>query len=226
MLMGAHGGAGKSWLALQVGCVPRRRGGRSWASSRERQADVLLYAAEDRAEVLRWRLRCIVQALQIDPATLGDWLTLIDQSRLPAELVGPDRYGVFAFAPLFEVLADELRKRKADVLIIDSASDAFGGNEIARAEVRRYICEVQRLVPDDGAVVHVVHVDKAHARGLASGQGYSGSTAWHNSVRQRWEISRPADETDDGRRQVNPPDPRRILTLAKNRTAPQEPSSR
>ena len=160
VLIGAHGGTGKSWLALQAAaCLAA---GQPFLGLATQCRRTLLYAAEDRADVLRWRLRSICAGLSIAPATLDENLIVIDQSRKPAELMGRDRYGALGFAPLFEVLADELGERQTDVLVIDSASDAFGGNEIARAEVRRYICEVQRLVPDAGAVLHVVHVDKAH----------------------------------------------------------------
>ncbi|MCL4762446.1 MAG: AAA family ATPase, partial [Burkholderiales bacterium] len=178
---------------------------------------VLLVAAEDRAAVLRWRLRAIGQALGISDNALGDRLVLVDQSRRPAELLGRDRYGALGYTALFEDLATLARTHGAQVLLLDAASDTFGGSEIARVEVRRYITETQAIVPDDGVVGHLVHVDKAFARGGATAQAYSGSTAWHNSVRQRWELALPAPAFEDGTRTApDVADPRRILRLAKN----------
>ncbi len=145
--------------------------------------------------MLRWRLRSICAGLSIAPATLDENLIVIDQSRKPAELMGRDRYGALGFAPLFEVLADELGERQTDVLVIDSASDAFGGNEIARAEVRRYICEVQRLVPDAGAVLQAASRRQGARPRTRQRAGLLGLDCLaQTSVRQRWELSRPADE--------------------------------
>lgn len=214
-LLGAHGGIGKSLLALQLAaCLAS---GTAFVGLPVLRRRVLFFSAEDRAAVLRWRLRGIGQALGIDDAALGDRLVLVDQSRRPAELLGRDRYGTLGYTALFEELAALVRQHDAQVLLLDSASDAFGGNEIARTEVRRYITETQTLVPEDGAVGHLVHVDKAFARGGTTAQAYSGSTAWHNSVRQRWELALPAAEADDGTRAApDPADPRRVLRLAKN----------
>jgi KaiC/GvpD/RAD55 family RecA-like ATPase len=216
VLIGAHGGTGKSVLALQLAaCLAA---GRRFLGLGTHMKRVLFYSAEDPKPRVQWRLHRICNKLGIAPAAIDEYLHLVDQTRLPAELIGRDRHGAFGFAPLFAELESVIRDYGTEVLIVDSASDAFGGNEIVRAEVRRYITEVQRLVPEWGAVVHAVHVDKSFARGNANGQGYSGSTAWHNSVRQRWELSRPAaDDGEDGnKRSVELSDPRRVLTLAKN----------
>jgi hypothetical protein len=217
-LLGAHGGTGKSWLGLQLGaCLATGRPFLGLPTARRR---VAFYSCEDREDVLRWRLGRIAAALGITAEELGGNLVLIDQTRRPAELLGRDKFGALGFAPLYGALADTLKARAIEALVVDAASDAFGGNEIVRAEVRRYITEAQRLVPDHGAVAHVAHVDKAHARGLATGQGYSGSTAWHNSVRCRWELSRPVEDDDGGRRRPDPADPRRTLLLAKSNYGP------
>jgi RecA-family ATPase len=210
-MVGAHGGTGKSWFVLQLAvCIAVMYAFLGLATVRRR---VLVYSCEDRAEVLRYRLHRIVDALGItlEPGALH----LVDQTRKSAALVGSD-----GLTALYEELRHAVERTGAEVLIIDSASDAFSGSEIARAEVRRYITECQALVPDTGAVLHVAHVDKAHARGSASGQAYSGSTAWHNSVRQRWELARVADDTDEDRRRVDLTDPRRLLTLAKSNYGP------
>src|SRR5215471_17905837 len=184
VLLGAHGGTGKSLLALQLAaCLAAGRRFLGLATHMQR---VGFYSAEDPKARVQWRLHRMCNKLGIPALAIADQLYLVDQTRLPAELMGRDRHGAFGFAPMFAALESAIRDYSIEVLIVDSASDAFGGNEIVRAEVRRYITEVQRMLPEYGAVVHAVHVDKAFARGSANGQGYSGSTAWHNSVRQRW----------------------------------------
>jgi RecA-family ATPase len=217
ILIGAHGGTGKSVLALQLAaCVAA---GRRFLGLATHMRRVLFYSAEDAKPRVQWRLHRMCNKLGIPPQAIADQLYLIDQTRLPAELMGRDPHGAFGFTPMFAALESAIDEYSIEMLILDSASDAFGGSEIVRAEVRRYITEVQRMLPEWGAVVHPVHVDKTFARGNANGQGYSGSTAWHNSVRQRWELSRPgAEETEDGgsKGKVDLSDPRRVLTLAKN----------
>ena len=81
----------------------------------------------------------------------------------------------------------------AQVLIIDGASDTYGANEIVRRSVRQFIRALRRLIPPDGAVLVLAHVDKAIARGRESGDHYSGSTAWNNSVRARWALRAEGD---------------------------------
>ncbi len=76
-----------------------------------------------------------------------------------------------------------------DVLIADNASDVFDGEEMNRAMVRGFIRSLARLVRQrNGAALLLSHVDKATSRGgpyAANSESYSGSTAWHNSVRSR-----------------------------------------
>lgn len=54
--------------------------------------------------------------------------------------------------------------------------------------------ELAGLAHVDRAVLLLAHVDKGTARGTAGGSdGYSGSTAWHNSARSRLYLSRDKD---------------------------------
>jgi RecA-family ATPase len=85
--------------------------------------------------------------------------------------------------------------REAKVLVIDGASDAYGASEIVRRHVRYYIRALRRLVPQDGACLLLAHVDKSTAKNAETTQGYSGSTAWNNSVRARWYLR---SEGEDG----------------------------
>ena len=100
---------------------------------------------------------------------------------------GPKATAGFGSANL---IATELR---AGLVIVDNASDAFAGDEIQRRQVRafmRALTCIARL--NDAAVLLLAHVDKATSRtGRSSGgEGYSGSTAWHNSARSRLFMSR------------------------------------
>ena len=71
-------------------------------------------------------------------------------------------------------------------MIIDNASDAFGGDENNRVHVRGFMRMLADIARETGAAVLLLaHIDKASAKYGALGNSYSGSTAWHNSARSR-----------------------------------------
>ncbi len=77
----------------------------------------------------------------------------------------------------------------SQIVILDNASDVYAADENNRAQVRSFIRHLNRLIrPMMGAVLLLAHVDKLTAR-TGGTQGYSGSTAWHNSVRSRLFLS-------------------------------------
>jgi RecA-family ATPase len=91
-------------------------------------------------------------------------------------------------------LADMTRKHAVDAVIIDNASDVFAGNENDRAQVRGFLrCLNQIAAGTDCAILLLAHVDKASVRmtvGKDTDSTFSGSTAWNNSVRSRWAMTR------------------------------------
>ena len=79
---------------------------------------------------------------------------------------------------------------------MDNASDAFGGDEINRRQVRAFMRSLAQVARSTGcAALLLAHVDKntSRARKAEGGEGYSGSTAWHNSARSRLFMSRAED---------------------------------
>jgi RecA-family ATPase len=71
-------------------------------------------------------------------------------------------------------------------IVVDNASDAFGGDENVRRHVRMFIRRLAEIPRDnDAALMLLAHIDKFGAKNGTSRNSYSGSTAWHNSVRSR-----------------------------------------
>src|SRR5690606_40940583 len=67
--------------------------------------------------------------------------------------------------------------------VCSSDLDLFGGDEINRNQVRRFIGMLRALaIAFDTAVVLLSHPS---VQGMQTGTGTSGSTAWNNSVRSR-----------------------------------------
>lgn len=98
---------------------------------------------------------------------------------------------------------------KSRLVVIDTAATCFGGNENDRSQVTQFFGALTRLARDiDGSVLLNAHPSNS---GMASGDNRSGSTAWNNSCRSRWSLTRPQDP--DGKPILDSPE--RILTRRK-----------
>ena len=112
------------------------------------------------------------------------------------------RRGEREFA-LLQVL-DLIFQGEPPVLFVDGISDTFGGNENNRIDVKRYTNALLGLIDSDhGAVVLIGHVAKPTASGVATTEGYSGSTGWHNAARARWYLHPETERDEDGNAENN-----------------------
>ncbi len=215
ILVSAHGGIGKSLLALQFAvCIAM---GLPFFGLPTHRAVVLILSAEDDVDELHRRLQKVCAALGVDIAALASRLIILDAVGVDCALYGRRAARVDRGPPImtaapdatdvFDWLSDLIEEVGAEVVILDSVSDTYDASEIERAQVRRYMTMCLSLVRKRrGCVVHIGHIDKAAARGSVTGQTYSGSTAWNNSVRTRIALTIPISEVggerteDDGRR--------------------------
>jgi len=180
-LLGGHGGVGKSMLALIL--AAHVAAGRPWGGLEVDHGRAVYLSFEDEADVVLQRLRRIIEHYELSPDAVQAHLRVFDGSDAETELA-VDVDGDLVFTPMMGVVTETAHG--AALLIIDNASDTYGGNENERRQVRGFI---RRLAKDakanDGAVVLLAHVDKQAAKGSGRGNNYSGSTQWHNSVRSR-----------------------------------------
>ncbi len=191
-LLAAHGGTGKSFLSVLIGlCIATGRN--PFGGEPVDRRRVLLYSAEDDSRILQGRLRRYMSRLGISTDQLEGWLAVLDATRSDNVLFASGRDGIGRTTERYAWLKDQIAERAVDVLIIDNVSDIFGGNEIARAEVRAFMSAMKGLAP---CTLLLAHVDAASSLAEpGSGKGYSGSTAWNNSARNRWHMYR--DRSDD-----------------------------
>ena len=195
-LLSAHGGVGKSLVALMLAiCVAL---GLQLFGVPTRRGRVLFFSAEDGPELMRYRLALVCKHLQVNAAALEGWLHILDASSGEPVLFREmsahgQRLGVTTTA--YAALVEFFETAQTDLLIVDNASDTFDAPEIQRALVRGFMRSLARIAQArGGAVLLLAHVDKATARGNATGSdSYSGSTAWHNSARSRIALTRTAD---------------------------------
>lgn len=188
-LLGAHGGTGKSSLAVVL--AAHAACGRGWAGFPGARARALIVSLEDEGEICQRRLRDVVKAYNLEAQAVIQHVAVLDgtsgNSALMAECDG---------RAVSTPVMDELKAiaHNFDLILIDNASDAFDANENSRRDVRAFIRELAGIARQhNAAVVLLSHIDKASAKGAASGNSYSGSTAWHNSARSRLAMCADAD---------------------------------
>lgn len=188
-LLAGHGGAGKSDIALHVSVCAAL--GLEFFGLPVEQRKVLYLSCEDRESVLHWRLARICEYRGIAMEGLAGSLDILDLVGHDALLWHkPDGPLPRAYALLQAAIDGH------EVIVIDGIADVYGGNENARNEVKQFVNAITALIPTHGAVLLIGHVNKATAGGNG-GEGYSGSTGWHNSVRARWYLSPEVGEEGD-----------------------------
>ena len=198
-LCAGHGGVGKSYVALLVAVHVAL--GRPFAGLKVSRRRVLFFSAEDDGDELLRRLARVCRNLGVNQSALDGWLHLLDMSEIDPTLYRPAQNGSRpAEIKLLDNLAQYVHQHEIGLTIIDNASDVFDGKEIERAQVRAFIRGLrQQLARPNRSVLVLAHVSKAAAASRRSGhatdEDYSGSTAWHNTVRSRLTL----DQDDNGR---------------------------
>lgn len=188
-LLGAHGGTGKSTIALMLAVAVAA--GRPLFGVATEPGPVLFASLEDGAHVVRHRLATICQQWNVAPEELAN-LRIVDGTANPELFESMGRDGgstTRTYAELQELA------RGCALVIADNASDAYGGDEIQRRPVRGFIRALGLIAKaNDCAVLLLAHVDKGTSRKeRIDTEGYSGSTAWNNSVRSRLFMARGND---------------------------------
>jgi RecA-family ATPase len=192
-LLGAHGGTGKSTIALML--VVCAAVGRPLFGAEVKPCKVLFVSLEDSGAIVRHRLANICKLWSIDPLALGDSLHIVDGTEHP-ELFSAEGRGAGELTDTYKELSTAIQTKGIGLVIVDNASDAFAGEEIQRRQVRAFIRALALAVkPTNAGCLLLAHVDKttSKTRRAEGGEGYSGSTAWHNSARSRLFLTRGDD---------------------------------
>jgi RecA-family ATPase len=206
-LLTGDGGTGKTLLSQQL--LVAAASGRSWLGLPTRRCRAIGFFAEDDAEELHRRLHAIARASGVELAEL-DRLAVRSTLGEICELVEFDDAGRVRSTGYWHQVRAAVRRFGAQLVVLDAATNFFGGNEVNRREVNGFLTLLRRLAIEiDGAVVLIAHPS---LQGISSGSGLSGSTHWNNGVRSRLYFVRTAGDDAD-------PDERTLARMKANYAA-------
>ena len=116
---------------------------------------------------------------------------------------------------LFDQIEDEVSAWGTQLIIVDTAADTFAGNENIRPMVRAFVNQIRRLaLINNGGVILNAHPSKS---AMLDGSGFSGSTAWNGSVRNRLYLTSKKTKDEDG---DDAPSDDRVLRIMKSNYGP------
>ena len=151
---------------------------------------------------------------QVKSAAAGDFAAIavmVGRDAAPA-----DRSDIVRATPLWQQLIQLVETHQPKLVILDTLSDLFAGNENSRPQARQFISMLRGVaLKHDLAFVVLSHPSLT---GLAAGTGSSGSTGWNNSVRSRLYLNRVLTEIhgEKGKLIETDPDLRALITTKTN----------
>lgn len=185
MLTG-NGGEGKSLIAMQL-LIAASTGTRWLGREIKAIRSMGMFCEDDRDELHR-RTNQVLSGERMEFSMLDD-LTMVCRKGKDSILFDAQFNDMTGqFTPFFERLRATATELGAQVLVLDSLYDFFGGNENSKTQVKQFINGLAELAYDlNGAVIIIAHPSLS---GMGSGTGTAGSTAWHNAVRSRLYLHR------------------------------------
>jgi RecA-family ATPase len=207
-LFTGQGGAGKSWLTLQI-ISQIAAGYGEWAglnpdvspdADPSPTCNVVLATYEDEPAEIQRRLHALASSIKwIDESlpTIKQNLHIVDM-RGVGSVWGPGLGNHIAntgdLLSSGEQLQHICEEVEAGLLVIDPLSGAFGGNENDRTAVYDFISAMRKWGDTAKCAILVVgHLPKGKE---AKDAGFSGSTAWEASVRSLWMLHKEGDDDD------------------------------
>jgi RecA-family ATPase len=220
MLNGA-GGVGKSLLCQQLQVAAAL--GESWLGLNvpEPMASFGFYCEDDEDELHR-RFFDICKHYNCRFRELAGKVRFVsrvgEQNELMTFRYRNDDSG--KITPLLEQMMQEVELWRSMLIFIDTVADTFGGNENIRPQARAFIGAVRQLaIINLGGVILTAHPSRA---GMLDGSGFSGSTGWEGSVRQRVYLTTKKVPDPDVEGEYMPTDERIMKTMKANYGPPGE----
>lgn len=180
-LLYGDGGIGKTLLAHQYATAAAA--GLPWLGQATRQAKIMCFFCEDSEDELHRRQIDICRSLGVDLAALDGNLRIASRKYMNNILALWDRNsGAMRRQTVWEQLRADAVEFGAEVIIVDTLADTFGGSEIDRSQVNAFMksCLGRLAQKIGGSLIALGHPSVA-----GKSEGRSGSTAWSNAARSR-----------------------------------------
>lgn len=192
-MLAGDGGIGKSLLALQL--LAASALGKPWIGRGARPCKAMGLFCEDDETELRIRLDPILHHHGTEMSELSN-LKIISRVGEDSLLVEhQDQWRAGEPSPLWTRIQNDVLDFGAQIVVLDSLHDFFGGNENSRPQARQFIGLLRGLAMRiNGAVVLTSHPSMS---GRSLGTGEAGSTAWNNAVRSRLYLTSPKAGVDE-----------------------------
>jgi KaiC/GvpD/RAD55 family RecA-like ATPase len=153
--LSGDGGSGKTLIVMQLIAASSLR--TQWFGHDVSPGPCLYYGAEDEPAELHRRLETIVRNSDRQLSDL-EGIRLIPMAGSDAVLAEPDRNGHLTATALFQKLESETKALRPKLIVIDPSADVFGGDEINRSQVRKFVSMLRGLAIDyDCAVLLLSH---------------------------------------------------------------------
>ncbi len=179
-LLTGSGGVGKSLIALQLAVAVAA--GQNWLDQMTASGNALFLTAEDEMAEVHRRLVKVAEGYGVTLGQLPN-LRLWSLAGLDAVIATTGQNNVVNTTPLFDQIRSQIAQVKPEVVVLDTLADLFAGDENNRSQGTQFVAMLIGLAIEyNCAVVLLAHPSKS---GEATGDGTSGSTAWHNKVRSR-----------------------------------------
>lgn len=197
-MLSGMGGLGKTLLGLQIGHAAAT--GQKWIGREVTPVKVFGVFCEDDKDELHRRLHDINVNTLTDFGDLENFRLMI-RDGLPACLMDFDGpFGSGTESEFFHTLVQAVKDFGAQLIILDSLYNFFHGNENNRVQVAQFVYCLKRIAKEcDASLLFLAHPSKS---GISSGEGYAGSTAWHDAVRSRLYLTEEGGENDEPKRLV------------------------
>jgi RecA-family ATPase len=186
-------GAGKT-LLMQMLCTRTALGG-SWLGLPVRRCRSVLFYCEDDEDEMHYRQEQINRQYCCTNDDLGDMLCLPLLGR-DGTLMAFDRDGRGTVTLLFYKLQSIVRRHRAQLVILDTLSDVFGGNELNRSHARQFVQQVPARLARDCSCAAVCCAHPS-LTGVNSKSGSSGSTGWPGAFRSHLYLHPLEAEADE-----------------------------
>lgn len=182
------GGIGKSLLAQQL--MTALAAGKSWLGIDLNPIKVYaLFCEDDRLELTR-RQYAINQFYQITGSSIEYKVRMLTRVGKDNILMNFNNKDSGKTTPFFRDLLESIKLFQPKLVILDTAADLFDGNENNRIHVRHFVQDCCGRIAREigGAVLLCMHPSDV---GIQRKTGTGGSTAWNNTVRSRWYLTKP-----------------------------------